>query len=176
MRIVNDPAALSLQLPGSEPRGGTDHSNAGSTRSSRAAVHRRDRRRRDVGQARRAIPTRIQPSQATRGHRLEPTAAGAPGPTPPSRHFKQRKSCQLLDAGQHSPTTKSRSPAQGRKPSRYGFSILPLAWKTMSTREAAHDCERWLHWPPKTRQTARPGCRPRTTVARELSDLTAPRD
>jgi len=45
----------------------------------RAALHRRDRRRRHARQARRGVPARLQHHQTTRGHRLEPAPGGAPG-------------------------------------------------------------------------------------------------
>src|SRR5690625_4800499 len=50
-------------------------------------------------------------SSTTRSGRTRPSRGTGPRtctwawPTPPSRHFKPRNSCQLLDAGQHTPVT-----------------------------------------------------------------------
>jgi hypothetical protein len=49
----------------------------------RAAVHRRDRRRRHPRRPRRGLPPRVQPDPPARGHRLEPAQRGAPLPGRP---------------------------------------------------------------------------------------------
>jgi transposase InsO family protein len=49
----------------------------------RAALHRRDRRRRHARQTSRGLPDRVQRDQAARGPGMEPAQAGAPGPGRP---------------------------------------------------------------------------------------------